>query len=102
MYSDQFIDPAIVEKARAVRSARRLNPHWKELHNQKASPDLSNRELDVLHGITYGMGNVEIGEMLGITKATVMSHVKSILAKFGAKNRAHAVALAYINGVLEV
>jgi DNA-binding CsgD family transcriptional regulator len=46
------------------------------------------------------MTSYEVGEHLFIEVATVKSHLKHILDKMGAKNRAHAVALAYHGGLL--
>jgi DNA-binding CsgD family transcriptional regulator len=56
---------------------------------------LSDRELEVVDLIANGFTNGEIGTRLFLSEETVKSHLRNILAKLGAKNRAHAVALAF-------
>ena len=55
---------------------------------------LSDREVEVIDLIANGFTNGEIGERLFLSEETVKSHLRNILAKLGARNRAHAVALA--------
>lgn len=52
---------------------------------------LSKRELEVLAKIAEGRTNAEIADRLVIAESTVKSHVKNILRKLGAANRAQAV-----------
>jgi DNA-binding NarL/FixJ family response regulator len=56
---------------------------------------LSKRELEVIDLIANGLTNGEIGKHLFLAEKTVKSHLRNILAKLDAKNRAHAVALAF-------
>jgi DNA-binding NarL/FixJ family response regulator len=56
---------------------------------------LSERELAVIDLIANGLTNSEIGKRLFLAEETVKSHLRNILAKLGARNRAHAVALAF-------
>ena len=53
---------------------------------------MSRRELQVLALIAEGATNAEIAERLVIAKATVESHVKSILRKLEVRNRTEAAA----------
>ena len=62
---------------------------------------LSNREREVLAAIAAGLNNGEISEKLFIGEATVKTHVSSILAKLGLRDRAQAVVFAYESGVVE-
>jgi len=58
------------------------------------SKDLSPREHEVLRELMAdGASNKEIGARLGLSKATVRIHIKSIMDRLGARNRAHAVIL---------
>ena len=57
--------------------------------------DLSEREREVLHLVCGGLSNPEIADRLHITLATVKFHVRNILSKLGAANRAEAVSLAW-------
>jgi DNA-binding NarL/FixJ family response regulator len=54
---------------------------------------LTRREQDVLDELLQGQSNRQIGRNLFIREDTVKSHVKAILRKLGARDRAHAVSL---------
>ena len=54
---------------------------------------LTRREQDVLDELIQGQSNRTIGRNLFISEDTVKSHVKAILRKLGARDRAHAVSL---------
>ena len=54
---------------------------------------LTRREQDVLDELLQGQSNRQIGRNLFISEDTVKSHVKAILRKLGARDRAHAVSL---------
>jgi DNA-binding NarL/FixJ family response regulator len=54
---------------------------------------LTRRELEILAAMADGRTNAEIAGALVITEGTVKSHVKSILRKLGAANRAQAVCV---------
>ena len=53
------------------------------------------------NAIARGLNNTEISEKLFIGAATVKSHVSSILAKLGLRDRAQAVMFAYESGLAE-
>jgi DNA-binding NarL/FixJ family response regulator len=55
---------------------------------------LSRRERDVLDELLTGLDNRAIAARLCISEDTVKSHVKAIFRKLGARDRAHAIALA--------
>ena len=64
-------------------------------------PDgLSAREADVLRLVAAGRSNRAIGDKLFISHNTVANHVRSILQKTGAANRAEAAAYAARRGLL--
>lgn len=56
------------------------------------SSGLTPRELQVLELMARGASNMEIGSRLFISTGTVKAHVKHILRKLGAANRAEAVS----------
>jgi len=54
---------------------------------------LTPRESDVFDELVQGRSNRVIGANLSISEDTVKSHVKAVLRKLGARDRAHAVSL---------
>ncbi len=60
---------------------------------------LTTREGDVLRLIAVGHVNKTIATELDISVGTVKAHVKAILAKFGAKTRTEAAAIAQRRGL---
>jgi len=59
---------------------------------------VSPREAEVLRLIARGRSNAEIGSELFISLPTVKSHVASLLAKLGARDRVQLVVAAYESG----
>ncbi|MGQ0844983.1 MAG: LuxR C-terminal-related transcriptional regulator [Sporichthyaceae bacterium] len=55
--------------------------------------DLTQRETQVLQLLAAGATNLDISRRLVITEGTVKSHVKGVLRKLGAANRAQAVSI---------
>lgn len=54
--------------------------------------NLTNREMDVVQLLSEGASNSEIAVRLTVSESTVKSHVKNVLRKLGATNRAGATA----------
>jgi two-component system nitrate/nitrite response regulator NarL len=55
---------------------------------------LTPREFDVLALLCEGHSNKKLGEILGISEATVKVHLKSIFLKIEARSRSHACLIA--------
>ena len=62
---------------------------------------LTPRERQVLVEMSHGLGNREIGGVLGISAHTAKFHVAQIIAKLDAQSRAHAVAKALRAGLVD-
>lgn len=71
----------------ALRSAERI---------QAAEPPvLTQRELQVLRGMSQGKSNGAIGRELFISEDTVKTHAQRLFRKLGVNDRANAVALGF-------
>lgn len=66
-----------------------------EINHQKIKDlDISNREYEVLLGISEGLSNKEIGEKLFVSESTIKTHVSNLLSKLNAKRRTQALQIA--------
>jgi DNA-binding NarL/FixJ family response regulator len=75
---------------------------WPEASDDQRlhGPSLSARELQVLESARRGLSNGDIGRALSISEHTVKSHVKTLLKKLHAADRAEAVARGFEIGLL--
>ncbi len=62
---------------------------------------LTPRELQMLEFLAEGQSSKEIANFLAITEATVKGHLKNLYDKLGASDRAHAVALALRQRIID-
>jgi DNA-binding NarL/FixJ family response regulator len=62
--------------------------------------ELTERELQVLRGMSDGKSNAEIGRDLYVSEDTVKTHARRLFRKLGARDRAHAVASAFRAGLV--
>src|SRR4030095_12517149 len=92
----------LLSTIRAVHSGRKaLSPEISlELAEHAAQDALSPVEVRVLQLIAEGNSNKEIGAQLSLTEDAVKGHVRSILAKLGANDRAHAAVIGLKRGII--
>jgi two-component system, NarL family, nitrate/nitrite response regulator NarL len=65
------------------------------------TPQLTDREREVLHLIADGLSAPEIGKRIHLSTTTVKSHLHSLYEKLGVSDRAAAVAEGMRRGLLE-
>ncbi len=65
-----------------------------------APPALTEREQQVLDGMSRGLSNAGIGKELFLSEDTVKTHARRLFRKIGAADRAQAVALGFRWGFL--
>lgn len=62
---------------------------------------LTQRQRQILELLADGQSTNFAAEQLGLSEETVKTHTKNVLSRLGARNRAHAVALAIRRGLIE-
>jgi|Deesub1362A_J573_1020465.scaffolds.fasta_scaffold02275_8 two-component system NarL family response regulator len=90
------------EAALTPQTTARLLKRLGRLESEKPQyeGDLSQRELEVLQLVAEGLSNRAIAAQLGLSENTVKYHLKNILQKLHAHNRAEAVARSMQLGLL--
>ena len=83
---DKYIPPIV---------ATQLAAHFSE-------QPLTARESEILKHVSTGNSNRDIGKLLFISEQTVKAHLRHIMDKLGASDRAHCVAIAARRGYLEL
>jgi two-component system, NarL family, response regulator len=87
---------------RAVHAGQQYIPPavGAKLAERMGSPELSDRELEVLNQMAMGKSNLEISATLSIAEGTVKFHVKNILSKLGVSDRTQAMIVALKRGII--
>ena len=73
-----------------------------EIAEHATDDALTPREVDVLCLVARGNANKAVAAQLLLTEETIKSHMRNILAKLGANDRTHAVAIAVKRGIIDV
>ena len=66
----------------------------------ETAPLLSEREVQVLEGMSRGLSNAQIGEELFLSEDTIKTHARRLFRKLNAPDRAAAVATGFRWGLL--
>lgn len=90
-----WLDPAVTARVLEVTRRTALPRH----RQAARAGDLTDRELGVLRQMATGASNPEIAVALGVSEATVKTHVGSIFAKLTVRDRAGAIVYAYQHGI---
>ncbi len=63
-------------------------------------PTLTETQFAVLRRVAIGQPDGEIAKAMHVAESTTRRHVRDILSKLDARNRAHAVHIAHTKGIL--
>ena len=95
---------ALADALRRVYAGGRFipSPVSRALAARVPDSDLSSREREVLQLLAHGESNKRIAVHLGITEATVKSHVSAILMRLQVEDRTQAVVTALQRGIVHL
>jgi DNA-binding NarL/FixJ family response regulator len=88
-----YFDPDMVRRALAAETAGNPRPHSAGL--------LTQRELEVLRRLAHGAATGEMADAMGISAATVRSHIKAAMSKLEVSSRLQAAARAISLGLVD-
>lgn len=96
------------ERSELLNSIRRIHMGLRcispEIKNRMKEdltpPNLTSREMEVLHLIVKGLSNKEIANGLKITESTVKYHIGLIISKLGVSDRTQAAIAALQRGLI--
>ena len=86
--------------------ARRLLRHFQRQPGTQHSPDggatVSPREHEILRLIAKGLSNPQVASTLGVSRATVRTHLEHIYTKLDVSNRTEAVTEGIKKGLIDL
>jgi DNA-binding NarL/FixJ family response regulator len=89
---------------RAVEAAAEAETYVDPAANRRSGhngPRLTRRQRQILQMIADGHSTSATAKRLGLSAETVRTHTKGVLARLGARDRAHAVALGLRSSLIE-
>jgi DNA-binding NarL/FixJ family response regulator len=94
----------VVQALRYVSSGRRYIPPQVAhlMAGNLPRPKLTSREVEVLQMAASGMRNKEIAYELGISEATVSTHIQHVLTRLNVSDRTQAVTVALRRGFIRL
>jgi len=97
-------DSEMVAAIRAVAQGKaHISNDIKRLfHEDPPTPELSQRQQEVLESITRGLTNADIAKQLGISIDMVKKHMTALMQKMDAANRSEAIAIALKKQLLKI
>lgn len=107
MEADKIVESILeVSKGGSVvqpQLARRLLRHFtRPPVEQDPRAALSPRELEILQLIAKGLSNPQVAQTLGLSRATVRTHLEHIYAKLDVSNRTEAVTEGIKKGLIDL
>ena len=103
LLKDMFFEE-LEDAIRTVHAGGRRIPGVvaERLAGRMGATDLTGREVEVLRQIVHGKSNKDIAAALGISEATVKSHINNILSKLGVADRTQAATTALQRGIIHL
>jgi DNA-binding NarL/FixJ family response regulator len=92
---DALLAPSVTRRIIEQFARRPVEPDVRERLDS-----LTDREREVLVMLARGNSNAELAAELFVTEGTIKTHVSSLLAKLGLRDRVQAVVLAYESGLV--
>ena len=92
---DALLAPSVTRRIIEQFARRPVEPDVRE-----RLESLTQREREVLVLLARGNSNAELAAELFVTEGTIKTHVSSLLAKLGLRDRVQAVVLAYESGLV--
>jgi DNA-binding NarL/FixJ family response regulator len=89
------------ELTKAVDAAADSEEFVDSAANGKGRAPLTRRQRQILQLIADGRSTGQVAKSLGLSSETVRTHTKAALARIGARDRAHAVALALRKSLID-
>ncbi len=86
--------------AHALGAADLMEPVRRPRSDLHDPPALTEREMQVLRGMSQGKSNGAIGRELYLSEDTVKTHARRLFRKLGVGDRAQAVALGFRHGLV--
>lgn len=95
--------PQVLSGVRALAAGRRYFPDdiREKIQQRRSHSTLSEREIEVVSGMSRGLSNKLIAAELGVSAETVKTFVARILEKLGVEDRTQAVITAMNRGLLK-
>ena len=87
------VEDELVDAIREINAGRNYLPKGvaARLSENKSGAHLTRREDEILELLGKGLGNRELGQVLGVSEDTVKTHLKSLFRKLDVSDRAEAV-----------
>ncbi len=81
-HNERVFSPEVTEAL--IKAATHVEPQFQ----------LTTRELEVLRLLVEGKNNIEIAQLISLSRSTVKYHVSAIISRLGVSNRSEAIAIA--------
>jgi two-component system NarL family response regulator len=94
--------PELISAVRTVAAGGNWVPSVisRRAQDREGSPELSNRQREVIELVAKGLSNKDIANLLGFSESGAKQHLRQIFNKLGVADRAEAVAAAIQRGII--